>query len=313
VYAAPVQTRTDARGGVLTDRPTGRVLAAFLLLTLVWGTTWAVIRVGLAGIPPFTGVALRFALAGALLLGLALHRRIGLGRSRRERALWVVNGTLSFCISYSVVYWCEQYIPSGLTSVLFATNPLMVAGLAHLALPRERLSRGGLAGLLLGLAGVAVIFSDDLRLLGGEQVRTAAAVMLISPAVSAASSVAIKRWGAGIHPLSLSAVPMLFCAVVMAPIALVVERRLPVVFDARSVAALLYLAVFGSALTFTVYYWLLARVSATRASLISYLIPIVAVALGAALFAEPLRPRLLLGSALVLAGVVLVTAWRQRN
>ena len=300
-------------GGLVTQPPTGKVLAAFLVLVVIWGTTWAVIRVGLAGIPPFTGVALRFAIAGALLLGLALHRRIGLGRTRRERWLWVANGTLSFCISYSVVYWCEQYIPSGLTSVLFATNPLMVAALAHLALPRERLSRGGLGGLLLGLAGVAVIFSDDLRLLGGEQVRTAAAVMLISPAVSAVSAVVIKRWGAGIHPVSLSAVPMLFCAAVMTPVALLFERRQPVVFDARSVAALLYLAVFGSALTFTVYYWLLSRISATRTSLISYLIPIVAVAIGAALFAEPLRPRLLVGSALVLGGVVLVTAGRQRS
>ncbi|HXY42280.1 MAG TPA: EamA family transporter [Vicinamibacteria bacterium] len=288
----------------------GKVLAAFLVLTVVWGTTWAVIRVGLAGIPPFTGVALRFAIAGTLLLGLARYQRIPLGKSRRERALWVVNGILSFCLSYSVVYWCEQYLPSGLTSVLFATNPLMVAGLAHLALPGERLSRSGLAGLLLGLAGVAVIFSDDLRLLGGEQVRTAAAVMLISPAAAALSSVAIKRWGSGIHPVSLSAVPMLFCAAVMTPIALVVERRLPVVLDARSVAALLYLAGLGSALAFTIYYWLLARVSATRTSLISYLIPIVAVAIGAAVFAEPLRPRLITGSALVLAGVVLVTALR---
>ncbi len=297
----------------MRDRPTGKALAAFLLLTLVWGTTWAVIRVGLAGIPPFTGVALRFAVAGGLLLGLALHRRVPLGRSRRERALWVMNGTLSFCVTYSVVYWCEQYLPSGLTSVLFATNPLMVAALAHFVLPGERLSGGAVAGLLLGLAGVAVIFSDDLRLLGGEQVRTAAAVMLVSPAVTAVSSVAIKRWGAGVHPLSLAAVPMLFCAVVMAPVALVAERRLPVVLDGRSLAALVYLAVFGSALTFTVYYWLLARVSATRTSLISYLIPIVAVAIGAAAFDEPLRPRLVAGSALVLAGVVLVTALRRRS
>ena len=291
----------------------GRTIAAFLLLTLVWGTTWAVIRVGLAGIPPFTGVTLRFAIAGGLLFALAPRLGVRFGRSRREVLLWVTNGLLSFCISYSVVYWSEQFLPSGLTAVLFATNPLFVAALAHFALPGERLSAAAAAGLLLGFAGVVVIFSDDLRLLGGERVREAALVMLVSPAVSAVSSVAIKRWGQGIHPLSLSAVPMLLCAVVMAPVAAIAEHGGPVVFDARSLAALFYLALLGSALTFSVYYWLLARVPATRAALISYLIPIVAVALGALLFDEPLRPRLLAGSALVLAGVGLVTALRQRR
>ena len=295
----------------MSEPGSGRVAAAFLLLTLVWGTTWAVIRVGLAGIPPFTGVALRFAIAGGLLLAIAPRLGVTFGRSRRELGLWASNALLSFCVSYSVVYWSEQYIPSGLTAVLFATNPLFVAAIAHVALPGERLSPAAAAGLLLGFAGVAVIFSDDLALLGGGRVREAALVMLVSPAVSALSTVAIKRWGHGMHPLSLSAVPMLLCAVVMGPVAVVAESGAPVVLDGRSIGALLYLALFGSALTFTVYYWLLARVSATRASLISYLIPIVAVALGAVLFDEPVRLRLLLGSALVLAGVAVVTRLRR--
>jgi len=291
----------------------GRILGAFLLLTIVWGTTWAGIRVGLAGVPPFTGVALRFAVAGAILFVLARRLEVRLGRSRRERALWLTNGILSFCISYSVVYWSEQYIPSGLAAVLFATNPLFVAALAHFVLPGERLSAPALLGLLLGFAGVAVIFSDDLRLLGGERVQEAAAVMLVSPLVSAVSSVLIKRWGSGIHPLSLASVPMLLCAIVMGPVAWAVERDAPLVLDVRSLGALAYLAVFGSAVTFTVYYWLLARVSATRAALISYLIPIVAVALGVVLFAEPVRPRLVSGSGLVLAGVIVVGTRRARG
>jgi drug/metabolite transporter (DMT)-like permease len=208
------------------------------------------------------------------------------------------------------VYWSEQYIPSGLAAVLFATNPLFVAVLAHAWLPSERLSSGAVAGLALGFLGVAVIFSDDLRLLGSERVRGAAAVMLGSPLVSAMASVAVKRWGTGVHPVSLAAVPMLICAAVMGPVAWAVERDRPLVLDARSLAALLYLAVFGSALTFTVYYWLLARVSASRAALISYTIPIVAVAVGTLVLAEPIRPRMIAGSALVLAGVGAVGVFR---
>jgi len=291
-----------------TDR--GRVIGGFALLILIWGTTWAGIRIGLEGVPPFTGVAVRFAIAGALLLLLALATGVRLGRAPHEKSLWVANGVLSFCVSYSIVYWSEQYIPSGLAAILFATMPLFVAALAHLLLAAERSSTRAVIGLVLGFAGVAVIFSDDLALLGGEQVRRAALVILVSPLVSAIATVAVKKWGTGVHPLSVSAVPMLFTGVVMGALALLFERGRPVVFDARSVGAILYLAVLGSAVTFTVYYWLLARVTATKLALISYVIPVVALAVGAVLFAEPLRPRILGGSALILVGVVLVS--RQR-
>lgn len=284
----------------------GRLLAGFFLLSLIWGTTWAAIRVGLSGLPPFTGVAARFAIAGALLLVIAKRLGVPLGRGRHERRLWVVNGLLSFCLSYAIVYWSEQYIPSGLAAVLFATYPLFVAALAHVLLPGERLGPPAAAGLLLGFAGVAVIFSDDLALLGGENVRRAALVMLGSPLASAGASVAVKRWGGDVPPLSLAAVPMLGTGFVMGGLALALERGAPLALDFRSVAALLYLAVLGSAVTFTIYYWLLARVRATQLALMSYLIPIVAVAAGALLFDEPLRPRLLTGSALVLAGLVAV-------
>lgn len=285
----------------------GRLLAGFLLLTLIWGTTWAAIRIGLGGVPPFTGVALRFAIAGALLLALAPAFGVRLGRGRHEPALWLANGLLSFCISYSIVYWSEQYIPSGLAAVLFATHPLFVGALAHFLLPGERLRPIAIGGMLLGFAGVGVIFSDDLALLGGEQVRHAALVMLVSPFVSAVANVVVKRWGSGVPPLSLAAVPMLMTGVVMGSVAVAVERGRPMVFDAASMGALLYLAILGSAVTFTIYYWLLANMPATRLALMSYLIPIMAVAVGALLFDEPLRPRLLAGSALVLAGVVIAS------
>jgi drug/metabolite transporter (DMT)-like permease len=134
--------------------------------------------------------------------------------------------------------------------------------------------------------------------------------MLLSPLVSAVATVAVKRWGAGIHPLSLTAVPMLLTATIVGLLAFVFEREATLVFDARSVGALLYLAVAGSAVTFTVYYWMLAHVPATRVALIAYTIPIVAVAVGALLFDEPIRARVVMGGALVLVGVAIVTRRR---
>lgn len=288
-----------------------RLNGAFLLLTLIWGTTWAVIRLGLEGLPPFTGVALRFLVAGTLLLGLVPAFGVRFTYSRREIGLWLANGGLAFSASYTIVYWAEQHIPSGLAAVLFASYPLFVAVLAHVALPGERLSARAAAGLLLGFAGVAVIFSDDLRALGGENVPQVAFVFLGSPVVSALATVAVKRWGAGIHPLSLTAVPMLLTGIVVGALAVLFERQLTLTFDLRSLGALLYLAVLGSAVTFTVYYWMLSHAPATRVALIAYTIPIVAVVVGAFAFGEPIRPRLLAGGALVLAGVAIVNRARQ--
>ena len=290
-----------------------RLRLAFLVLTLIWGSTWAVIRLGLEGIPPLTGVALRFAIAGAILLALIPRFGVRFQWSREEVGLWAMNGLLSFTASYTIVYWAEQHIPSGLAALLFATYPLFVAVLAHFFLPGERLGWNAAGGILLGFAGVGVIFSDDLQLLGGANAREVALVMLLSPIVSAVATIAVKRWGGGIHPLSLTAVPMLLTGCVVGALALAFERHAPVVFDLRSVGSLLYLAIFGSAVTFTIYYWMLARARATQVALIAYTIPIVAVAVGALLFQEPIRPRVVFGGALVLLGVAVVTRGRQKG
>ncbi len=293
----------------MTNRPSrARVVAVFLLLTLIWGTTWAAIRFSLEGIPPFLGVSLRFALAGALLVGIALWQRIPLGRSRTERRLWLANGLLSFCASYGLVYWAEQYVPSGLTAVLWATFPLMVAVMAHFALPHERMTGRGVVGVLVGFLGLAVIYSEDLGRLGGPQVAFASLVLLLSPFVSAISNVAIKRYGKGIPALSLAGPPMLIGGVVMAGVSAVVERGAPVTWGARPVAALLYLALAGSALTFSLYYWLLSHTTVVRTSLISYTIPVVALAIGVLVMGEPITARVMAGSLLVVGGIALATA-----
>lgn len=277
--------------------------AAFVSLTLVWGTTWAAIRIGLEGVPPLTGVSLRFLIAGAFLGILAPLFGIRLGRTKTERRLWVVNALFSFVGSYSIVYWAEQYVPSGLTAVLFATFPLLVAGMAHYTLPGERLSPRSIFGVVLGFAGVAVIFSDDFEKLGGPKVGFAAAVLLLAPLVSAVANVAVKKWGAGIHPVSLTAVPMAMAGGLTGIAALAFERGREIRFDAASTGALLYLAIFGSAFTFTVYYWLMSHLPATRLALIAYAIPVVAVFVGAVFLGEPVTTRMIAGSALVVIGV----------
>jgi drug/metabolite transporter (DMT)-like permease len=288
------------------------LVGGFTLLTLIWGTTWAAIRLGLRGIPPLTGVALRFGIASAVLFGISPWLGVRYRPTRRAVGLWLMNAALSFCVSYGLVYWCEQWVPSGLGAVLFATFPFFVAILAHFVLPGEGLNGFGAAGIALGFSGVAVIFSEDLSLLGGPRVAEGALILLGAPITSAVSSVAIKRWGAGVHPVSLAAVPMGVASAAMGSAAWLTERGRPISFDALSVGALVYLAVFGSAVTFTLYYWLMSHIPATRVSLIAYTAPVVAVAVGSLALEEPFTTRTLAGSALVLLGVALAVTRRAR-
>jgi len=295
--------------------PTPVVKALTLgLLTFIWGTTWAAITISLRGVPPFTGVALRFAIAAVLLLVYAYLKGIPLAAANsRDRRLRILHALLTFCGSYGVVFWAEQWVPSGLASVLFATFPLLVAVLAHFVLPEERMTAPVLAGMVLGFAGIAVIFAEDFDLLGGRMVAVAAAVMLISPLVAAVVSVAVKRWGAGVHPVPFNAVAMALAAGIMGGVAMAAERHRPIVFDPGPVAALLYMAVAGTAITFPLYFWLLEHMEARQVALIGYGTPIVALFLGVVFMNESLTTRTLVGSALVVVGVAVASHAKRRR
>lgn len=278
------------------------------LLVVVWGSTWAAIRIGLEGIPPFGGVAARFGLAALVLAVVRRLARIpAVVPNRTLVRLWIVETIFGFFIAYGVVYWAEQWVPSGLTSVLFATFPLFVAILARFWLEDDRLSGWRWLGILLGFGGVGVIFSGDVVHLGGPRVLGASAVLLLSPLASAVAHVQVKRWGAGFHPFHLAVVPMAATGVLMGGVALFVEGGGRWRLDAASIGSLVYLACIGSALTFTLYYWLLARVSATRLSLITYGIPVLAVLIGTIFLGEPFGPRAGAGSVLVLLGVAVAS------
>ena len=160
---------------------------------------------------------------------------------------------------------------------------------------------------------MALIFSDDLEPAGRTGVLTAAAVMLLSPVASAASNVAVKRWGSGLHPLSLTAVPMGLCALLTGALAVAFERQVELVWSVESVMALIYLGIAGSAVTFTLYFWLLSFVPATRLSLITYAAPVVAVIIGVLWMDEPIEAGMVSGSALILLGTGLAMGGRRED
>src|SRR5918992_3313124 len=154
-----------------------KVRVVFLLLCCIWGSTWMFIKIGLRDLPPLSFAAARFLLATAILFAIVAARRSRLPRGRAEWWLLAQTGVLTFGLNYGLVFWGEQHISSGLTALLQATIPVFGMLLAHPYLPGERLNARRLAGALLGVVGVGVIFSSQLGAEGSMALWGRAAVV----------------------------------------------------------------------------------------------------------------------------------------
>src|SRR5919205_2346351 len=150
----------------------------FLILCCIWGSTWLFIKLGLRDLPPATFAAARFLLASSILFAIAKARRVALPRERSEWSLLLKTGVLAFTLNYGLVFWSEQHISSGLAALLQATIPAFGMLIAHAYLPGERLNARKMAGVLLGVAGVGVIFSNQLASEGGHALAGSVAIVV---------------------------------------------------------------------------------------------------------------------------------------
>ena len=283
----------------------------FALLAFIWGSTWLVIKIGLAELPPFLAAGLRFALASGVLAVLALAREVRFPRGRGEHALLLGVGLSGIGASYGIVYWAEQYIPSGLTAVLFATHPFFTLILAHLVLNAERITARKTLGMAIGFLGVLLVFRGDLTF-DHPRGATAAAVLLLSPLAAATGNVVVKRWGTHLHPFQLSILPMGYGATALLVTSLAVEGETRIAWSAVAIGSVLYLSILGSVVTFVGYYTLLREVPVTTLNLMSYVYPMVAVGLGYLVLGEVLDRFALTGAVMVLVGIAIAT-WRRRR
>jgi drug/metabolite transporter (DMT)-like permease len=284
--------------------------AGIAAISFIWGSTWLAIKIGLETMPPFLSAGMRFALAAGILAVLSWAGGVPMPRGARTHMGLLALGVLNFVVNYGVVYWGEQYVSSGLTAVLFATYPLFVLMIAHATIGGERITSLKALGVVLGFAGVAVIFRSDLAV-DDPRVALAAALILVSPVASALTSVGIKKWGHDLHPYTLTTLPMAYGGVALTAIGLTFEDPREIVWSATAIGSLSFLALFGSVTAFVIYYRILKVVPVSLLALITYVFPIVAVALGWLVLDERLSGTTLVGAAGVLAGIVLAT-WRRR-
>lgn len=293
------------------------VASALLIVYVVWGSTYLAIAVMIETLPPLVAAGVRFLTAGVLMLGAMVAHARWRGRAtpieRPQLVHWrtaAIVGTLLLLGGNGGVVLAELYIPSGIAAVLVATTPIWMA-VIEAVLDRRRPSWLVIAGLAGGIAGVAILLAPVDPLSRIEPIGIA--LCLGAEIAWATGSIYAQRAPMPRSSLLATGMEMLAggMALVGAGILLGELGRTDVAaFSLESVLALGYLIAFGSIAAFTAYTWLLANVPATTAGTYAYVNPIVAVALGAVLLSEPITPRTLLATAIIVVAVIAMVSGR---
>jgi drug/metabolite transporter (DMT)-like permease len=307
---APAITQVSTAAGIVPASRTrplrAQVVLAFFAIYIIWGSTYLAIRYAVETIPPLYTAGFRHLVAGAILLAWCARKKLRPTRAQLRAS--VIIGGLFFLGGHGALHWAEQRINSGLASLLIATEPIFVFVLAAAAEKRWRVNARLLAGIALGLGGVALLFGKS-TLLSGPGMATAAVVTLLGAVSWALGIVYSRKSHLSGHPLLLSALSLISGAILLLLAGTVAGEGRGFHFadvSHRSWIALVYLILFGSVIAFTAYNWLLEHYSPTLVATHTYVNPIVAVLLGWLLAHETVTLNVAIAGAMVIAAVVLV-------
>jgi drug/metabolite transporter (DMT)-like permease len=286
-------------------------LLVWLALCLVWGTTWIFIKIGLEDLPPITFASARFILAALILAVIIKLQKLPLPKTAKEWKLIGLTGILQFAVNYSLVFWSEQHISSGLAAVLQAMITVFGLVLAWIFLPAERITWLKIFAVILGIIGVAVIFIEQLQI-NSVLAFAGCAAIVIGAYAAAQASILVKAKGGAFHPASLVFGQMICGLPFIIVYALAAEGNpLAINWTLRAVICVLYLTIPGTIAAFWLYYWLLSKIESTKAMMISLVTPLIAVVVGAIFLNEKLPPQTFFGGVLILASIGLIVFRRK--
>jgi drug/metabolite transporter (DMT)-like permease len=288
-------------------------LLVWLVLCLIWGSTWMFIKLGLQDLPPFTFAGVRFIIAALILSAVVAVRRRPLPRGRSQWGLIAVTGILSFTINYGTVFWGETRISSGLAAILQTMIPVFGLIMAHYYLPEERLTLLKLCGVAMGIAGVALIFSNQMTHEGPSALWGSVAIVCGAFSVAYAN-VLVKSRGGKIDSATLALGQMVCGMIPLLFIGITTEGNpFKLKWTWLSLLSLVYLAVVGTAVAFLLYYWLVRNIKVTNTMLIPLVTPPIAVTLGILVLHESLTWQLVAGSATIMAGITMIVTRRMKH
>jgi drug/metabolite transporter (DMT)-like permease len=281
--------------------------ALFLALGLFWGSSYVWIKVGVETLPPFTLIAGRLLFGGAFLALVVAAAREPLPRAPRMYGHLLVMSVVNIVLPFTLITVGEQSIDSALAAILNATVPLTVIVLAPMFLPDERITAAKVAGLAVGFAGVIVLVAPDLVNLGDSDL-TGELMMLGSSVCYGIGNVYSKRNVHGLRPMIPALFQVTFAAVITVSLAVALEQPFTAVHPApEAIVAVIWLGLLGSGVAYLLYFTVLQRWGATRTSMVSYLLPVVGIALGT-LLGEPVTAERIAGTVLIIAGIAMVNS-----
>lgn len=280
-----------------------KIVLGYILICLIWGSTWLAIRLGLDSLTPILSAGFRFSLAAVFVFVLMKVRKIKLQTDPLSIKIYLILGFFSFLIPFGLVYWAEQFIPSGLASILFSVMPFFVFIFSYFFLKEEIISVFQIIGIIFGFIGVTIIFSEKLHIDFSNDILGMLAV-LISSTIQAGIAIILKKYAKHLNPLSMNLVPLTIAGIFMIIIGLTFENITYNKFDFNAAFSVLYLAFFGTVITFSIYYWLMKKINLIFLSLSTFLTPIIAVILGWLILNESFSLQALIGSILVLVGIL---------
>ncbi len=285
---------------------TTRNWSAFLLLGLIWGSSFLWIKIGLRELTPLTLVGFRL-LFGWLAMTIAVAiRRPSFPRSRRTWFWLILMGVTNTALPFLLITWGEQSVDSAVASVLNSSVPLFTLIIAHFFLTDENMTLPKVAGLVLGFLGILLLFSRDLGKGGVTQGVFGQLAVVVAAVSYAASSVYARRTLKNVPTFVQALVPMLSGDLLVWIGAIAVDHPLTLPAQPLTWVALLWLGLLGSFIAYLLYFYLLHQVGPTRTTLVTYLFPVVGVAAGVIFLGEHLDWHLALGSMLVVSGIVIV-------
>ncbi len=283
--------------------PPLRVVAGYVSVALIWGSTWAAIKIGVNDVPPFVFAFARAVAVAGLLTITAVALRQPFPRGRRTMAIAMIVGLINIGWSWAIIFWSEQFVPSGLVSVFGAAAPVWTALLAHFMVKGDRLSALKILGLTLGLGGTVILIGAP-EAADGTAGLIATALLALMPITWAIAAILQSRFLRTVAPIPTVAVGTWASALLLAPLAVF---QLPQAqhWTLASVLAFAYLVIFGTCFGMVVSLWLYRKLRPTTITLIQVLVPAEAILIGTVWLGEPVTIRMLAGAALVVAAVAL--------
>ena len=280
-------------------------LLLLVALGTLWGASYLFIKVIVAEVPAFTLVAGRLSVAALTMWGIVRVLGLAMPRDARMWGVFALLGLVGLAVPYSLITWGEQYIPSGLAALLQATTPIFTVLLAQLWTRDERITTAKATGVLVGFAGVALLMFPDLQ--SGVRASLPGQLAIVGSSVCYAwTAIYARRWLQGQPPLASATGQLTMGAAFMLPASLLFDRLSGLSPSLPAWASWAALTLLGTVLAYVIYYTLIARTSATFTTMVTYIIPINGVILGALVLHESLSLTILVSLALILVAILLV-------